>query len=185
MPDHEGQKSDQDGHDHAETAARATLLALWAVVTAEEAGRRVADDEFVFKGRSVQYGEMVRTLAAAPKPVACSAEVVGHRLKVTCDRLTNPMHVAMHSARLSSLADDLAELEGKFASHRQPLALLVRTAGASLLMSAADYESWRRDYFLALNHTVGFREPDREARASGATVVLELGSGSGVRIEDD
>jgi hypothetical protein len=146
-------------------AARATIVVL------DPIARTSSPALVVINGRRMGEEEAVALLVTFPKPVACSSVATGDTLTIQCEVLSDPVQVAIHREQIEHM---ILEIESVLGARYDPLTrLALRGAGRSTLMSVGEYEYWRREYFISASHSRNLTEPDKEAHALGASLVVQ------------
>jgi hypothetical protein len=85
----------------------------------------------------------------------------------------------------NSLARQIAALRrvDTLFSRAAPKAFAIEAAGERMVVSTADFRTWRRDYRLRVDHSETFCQAGDEARSLGADAVMRLDRASDVHVE--
>jgi hypothetical protein len=166
-----------------EVALKAVLSSHHPGVVIERVGTRVNDVTFA-GSPSAPIGEpIVRAIQQAPKPMRCTASLHENEMVIQCDSITEPQELENWSAWINAafpLHFDMTRRS--LATRGQRARILVRYANEFELLSVADYEEWRRNFRITLEHSMALTEPDAEAAAAGAKAMLIFGTGAGIGV---
>lgn len=170
----------QDAPDNEESKV-AAQIALLALRTALPKGEPIAEVQrlIVLPGDSpLTIDQAVDSLMRMSKPRFCTATSRDGILVINCKVLRESPKAA--STRRREAAEWLETVRRRFPSPYSTRDIVVRGSGGAVLASWSDIATWFDEYVTATGG-VGVMEADLEARALGATIVLELwGPPSGV-----
>ena len=168
-----------DVSDADSLAGRLVLMALRvraADFSTEQRGRRVRVND----GEVLPADQAAQVLARMAKPMRCIAELRAGVLLVQCTRLTDAPLLSMHRLDRERATETLADQLKTFGIRRRTGFILVRSPSERMVITFEPLERFLKDY--RVYHGLAFFPPDSEARAQGASVLMELRGSAGVEI---
>lgn len=161
--------------DSDRSAARATLLALRAIVSAPTL---LTEKKYVIRPDASPVTEEVAIdlLLTKERPVECTARNDAGVLVVDCQSASNTAAARGWHALVEKLrASNTDSLRRLLVDDRGEARLLLEGAGDQILFSFPEYVAWRRNYKIAIPHSMVIEDREVKADAYGPRAVIRVG----------
>ena len=138
----------------------------------------------------LSHAEAVEFLVALPKPLQYQGAIAGSAIRLDIDTDVDERRVAIRTSQLKSRTQ-FRFLREHYGTAIDALEVVCCGGAEQLRITVAEFQTWRRDYYLALPHSYGIDATDSSyARAQrapgldlrGAAAIAAFGFGDGVQV---
>jgi len=150
-------------------AARLAIFVLDAIAPPDQGSFAGSEIMVKSEGALLDVGSAAGWLAALPKPVECSAEIVETVLAVSAQPLT-PEHQWLHSSNRSGDARRYGN--GGLGDALDEILVRCVKKGFSRVVRRECLDAFERDYVLITKHTRTMRAPTAEDRSRGVAEIV-------------